>query len=55
MHAVIELSKWRWKRVEIFCRWRVERRGGDSKFFRWGVEKEVGGQIFSSIIEERGK
>ena len=34
----------------------VERRGrGVEKIFPHGVEKEVGGRTFSSIIEERGK
>ena len=41
--------------VVIFSRRGVERRGRESNFFPHGVEKEVGGRIFSSIIEERGK
>src|SRR6218665_878317 len=42
-NAVFELSKRRWGGwgVDFFC--------------RKGVEKEVGGRILSSIIEERGK
>src|SRR6218665_29111 len=43
--------------LKFFFRWGgVERRGGGGEiFFRRGVEKEVGGRILSSIIEERGK
>src|SRR6218665_1167995 len=34
----------------------VKRRGGGGEIFcRHGVEKDVGGQILSSIIKERGK
>src|SRR6218665_1376209 len=35
-------------------RW-VERRGGGRNFCSTRVEKEMGGRILSSIIEERGK
>ena len=32
-----------------------EKRWGGQKIVRHGIEKEVGGRILSSIIEERGK
>ena len=42
--------------VEIFCRWGSREEVWGRNFFPHGVEKEVGGgQILSSIIEERGK
>ena len=41
--------------VESFCRWGSREEVGGSNFFPHGVEKEVGGRILSSIIEERGK
>ena len=46
LFPVIELSKWRWgSREEV----------GGRNFFPHGVEKEVGVEFLSSIIEERGK
>jgi len=49
--SVIELSKWRWFFVGGGSR---EELGGRHFFPHW-VEKEMGGRILSSIIEERGK
>ena len=54
--AVIELSKCRWGSW-FSVGGGVERRGGWSTFFQWGVgvEKEARGRILSSTIEETGK
>ena len=53
---MFELSKRRWGGRNFSLGGGVERRGGGVEIFcRHGVEKDVGGQILSSIIKERGK
>ena len=53
---VFELSKRRWgSTFSLGGGLRDEVGGGGRKFFRHGVEKEVGGRILSAIIEERGE